>query len=175
MPARARSAAVTYRVAMPKAHEIPRVNTPEGGWRGEMPEPILGACNEPPAPGVPDLRGTWRATEVLVNGSPAPSGHRMYSHVERIEQAGMRAVVTSDGIIHDFLVVDGTAENGCHDVAAMDFTTPIVVAGSYEDGALVMRPVDMPGVEVRRWRDGEHVIWDYHGAFTVRMARHDGN
>ena len=99
----------------------------------------------------------------------------MFSHVERIEQAGARAVVTADGIIHDFLVVDGTFDNGCHDVSAIDHVTPIVVAGSYEDGALVMRPEGMPGIEVKRWRDGNHLVWDYAGAFTVRMLRDEAD
>lgn len=160
---------------MTSLRDIPRARTPQGGWHGDMPAPVLHGCTEPLAPGVPDLRGTWRTVSVLINGEPAPADHRMFSHFERIEQAGMRAVVTSDGIIHDFLVADGTFENGCHDVAAMDFTTPIVVAGSYEDDVFVLRPEAMPGVEVRRWRDGDHLVWDYAGAFVVRMTRDDAD
>jgi hypothetical protein len=93
----------------------------------------------------------------------------LWRHVERIEQAGQRVTLTSDGIIHDFPIVDGTFENGCHDVAAADFATPIVVAASYEDGVLVLRPQGMDGVEVRRWRDGEHLMWSYHSAFVMKM------
>jgi hypothetical protein len=29
----------------------------------------------------------------------------------------------------------------------------------------------MPGVEVRRWREGEQLVWSYHTAFTARMER----
>ena len=47
------------------------------------------------------------------------------------------------------------------------------VAATFEDGALVLRPKDMPGVEVRRWRDGEQLVWQYHSLFTVRMERID--
>jgi hypothetical protein len=79
-------------------------------------------------------------------------------------------VVTSSGIIHD-MVADGTLENGCHDVMQTDFTTRIDVVASFEDGALVLRPDGLPGVEVRRWRDGEHLVWQYHTLFTVTMAR----
>jgi len=56
-------------------------------------------------------------------------------------------------------------------VAAADFATPIVVAASYEDGVLVLRPQGMDGVEVRRWRDGEHLMWSYHSAFVMKMER----
>jgi len=68
--------------------DLPRVNTPPGGWHGEMPGPFLAACTDPPAAGVPDLRGTWRAQEVLMNGERAPEGLPLWGHVERIEQAG---------------------------------------------------------------------------------------
>jgi hypothetical protein len=59
------------------------------------------------------------------------------------------------------------------DVMAADLTTPIEVAASFEDGALVLRPKDLPEVEVRRWREGEHLVWSYHTLFTVRMERLD--
>jgi len=44
-----------------RASEIPVTHTPEGGWHGEMPPPVLAGCAEPLAPGAPDLRGLWRA------------------------------------------------------------------------------------------------------------------
>lgn len=156
-----------------RAADIARVNTPDGGWKGEMPGPFLTSCTEPIADGLPDLRGTWQPVEIWVNGETAPPEVPLWQHVERIEQAGPRVVITSDGIIHDFPVADGSFDNGCHDVAAMDFTTPIVVAASFEDGVLVLRPQGMEGVEVRRWRDGDHLAWDYHGAFRMRLARID--
>jgi hypothetical protein len=36
---------------------------------------------------------------------------------------------------------------------------------------LVLRPNGMPGVEVRRWREGDQLVWAYHTAFTARMER----
>jgi hypothetical protein len=78
----------------------------------------------------------------------------------------------SGGVVHD-MVADGTNENGLDDVMVHDFTTPLVVAASYEDGVLVMRPRDLPGVEVKRWLDGEHLMWSYHTLFTTRMERID--
>ena len=156
---------------MTTSTEIPRITTPAGGWKGEMPGPFLAECTDIPVEMAPDLRGTWRPIEVTVNNEPAPTNFPLWNHVERIEQAGQRVTLTSDGIIHDFLLVDGSFENGCHDVAAADFTTPIVVAASYEDGVLVLRPQGMEGIEVRRWRDGEHLMWSYHSAFVMKMER----
>ena len=156
-----------------KTNEVPRVNTPQGGWIGEMPGPFLSACTEPLVEGAPDLRGTWRAVEVTMDGAPAPDGLPLWNHVERIEQAGARAIVTSDGIIHDFVVVDGTFENGCIDVAAIDKTTPIVVAATYEDGVFTLRPRDMENVVVRRWREGDRLGWDYNGYFRMILERID--
>lgn len=155
-----------------KAIEIPRAYTPEGGWTGDMPGPFLTACTEPMVDGAPDLRGTWRAVHVTVNGEEAPRELPMWNHVERIEQAGNRAIVVTSGVIHDF-IVDGTEENGCHDVAAADMTTRIVVAGSYEDGVFVLRPQGMDGVEVRRCREGDHLRWDYAGMFSMLLERID--
>ena len=156
---------------MTTSTEIPRITSPAGGWKGEMPGPFLNECTDALVEIAPDLRGTWRPIEVTVNNEPAPSNFPLWNHVERIEQAGQRVTLTSDGIIHDFPLVDGSFENGCHDVAAADFTTPIVVAASYEEGVLVLRPQGMEGVEVRRWRDGEHLMWSYHSAFVMKLER----
>ena len=151
--------------------DIARITTPTGGWKGEMPAPFLTACTDDLVDIAPDLRGTWSPVEITINGEPAPAGIPLWQHVERIEQAGQRVTLTSDGIIHDFPLVDGSFENGCHDVAAADFTTPIVVAASYEDGVLVLRPQGLDGIEVRRWRDGPHLMWSYHSAFVMKMER----
>jgi hypothetical protein len=153
------------------AADIPTASTPPGGYGDEMPPPILAGCDEPLVAGAPDLRGLWRAVSAVGgDGRPLPEGHPVAHHEERVEQAGARFVVTCDGIIHDG-VADGTVEHGVHDVMAVDFTTPIVVAASYEDGALVLRPEGLPGVEVRRWREDDQMVWQYHTLFTVRMER----
>jgi hypothetical protein len=151
--------------------DVPTAHTPAGGYGTSMPEPILGGCTDPLAADAPDFRGTWRALEVRAeDGAPLPDDHQIRRHVERIEQAGNRVVITAAGIIHD-MYVDGTYDNGVNDVAAIDFTTPVVVAAFFEDGALVLRPQGMPGVEIRRWLDGEHLMWRYHTAFTARLER----
>jgi hypothetical protein len=154
------------------ARDVPVAHTPPGGYGDVMPPPVLERCNDDLVAGAPDLRGVWRIADVRSNGEPLPADHRLWDYVERVEQAGDRLVVTGGGVVHD-MVVDGTYEHGVDDVMALDFTTPISVAATYEDGALVLRPRDAPGVEVRRWRDGEHLVWQYHSVFTARLARLD--
>lgn len=158
---------------MTGVRDIPTAFTPPGGYGAEMPPPILAGCDEPLAAGAPDLRGTWRVVSGEADGAPLASDHPILGHVERIEQVGDRVVVTSSGVIHD-MVVDGTYESGVHDVMAADFTTPIEVAASFEDAVLVLRPKGMDGVEVRRWREGEQLVWSYHTLFTTRLERIDG-
>jgi hypothetical protein len=150
--------------------DIPVAHTPPGGYGETMPPPVLAGCTEPLPAGAPDLRGTWTVVDAFTDDGPLAPDHPIRSHVERVEQAGDRVVVTSSGIIHD-MRVDGTYENGVHDVAAVDFATPIEVAAFYEGGVLVLRPKDMPGVEVRRWREGESLLWRYHTLFTTRSVR----
>jgi hypothetical protein len=155
---------------MTSVSDIPTAYTPPGGYGAEMPEPFLDGCTEPIPEGAPDLHGMWRAVDVRAGDEVLPPEHPIWQHRERIEQRGNRVIVTSSGLVHD-MIVDGTYENGVNDVAAVDFATPIHVAAFYEDGALVLRPKGMPGVEVRRWRDGEHLMWQYHTMFTARLAR----
>jgi hypothetical protein len=149
------------------ADDIPVAHTPPGGWQGEMPPPILAGCGEPLVAGAPDLRGMWQVVEVEVGGQPAP-GHPALGKIQRVEQCGDRLVVTASGIIHD-MRVDGTEANGVHDVAEIDYTTPITVVATYEDGVHVLRPVGLP-VEVTRRREGDQMIWTYVG-FTARLDR----
>ena len=149
------------------ADDIPVANTPEGGWHGTMPAPILAGCTEPLVDGAPDLGGLWQVVEVEAGGAVVPD-HRALGKVQRIEQCGDRLVVTAGGIIHD-MRVDGTEEGGVHDVAEMDYATPITVVATYEDGVHVLRPVGLP-VEVRRRREGDQLVWDYLG-FTARLDK----
>jgi hypothetical protein len=154
------------------ASEIPVAKTPPGGIGRTLPLPILSGCTEPLAPGVPDLRGYWRAINVTVAGEVVAAGHPMLSHVERIEQAGLRLIVTSTPVIHD-MVCDGTIEHGVDDVAAANLEQRIQVVATFEDGVHVLRPVGLPGVEVTRRLDGAELVWSYAGTFVCRMARAD--
>lgn len=151
-----------------RSGDIPVAHTPAGGWRGEMPAPVLAGCDEELSAGAPDLRGLWRVVSVTVDGAPVPD-HPATGLVQRVEQCGDRLVVTAGGIIHD-MRCDGTEEHGVHDVAEFDHRTPIVVVASYEDGVHVLRPVGLPGVEVTRRRDGASMVWTYVG-FEARLER----
>jgi hypothetical protein len=150
--------------------DIPTAHTPAGGYGLEMPPAVLLGCTDPLVTDAPDLAGTWTVVDATSGGERLPREHPIWSHVERIEQAGARVVVTTSGVIHD-MVADGTFEHGVNDVMAGDFTTPISVAASFEDGVLVLRPRDVADVEVRRWREGDQLVWAYHTLFTVRMDR----
>ena len=146
--------------------EIPVAHTPPGG-HVRFPAPVLAGCDDPLVAGAPDLRGVWRTVEVLVGGEPAEA-HPALGMVQRIEQASDRLVVTAGRIVHD-MRCDGTLERGVHDVAEFDLVTPIHVVATYEDGVHVLRPEGLP-IEVRRWRDGENLVWQYLG-FTARLER----
>lgn len=148
--------------------DIPVAHTPPGGWQGQMPPPVLVGRLRPLVAGAPDLRGVWTVESVSANGEPVVD-HPVIGHVQRIEQSGDRLVVTASGIIHD-MRCDGIEEHGVHDVAEFDHRTPITVVATYEAGVHVLRPVGLPGIEVTRRRDGEHIIWNYVG-FEARLSR----
>jgi hypothetical protein len=147
--------------------EIPVAFTPPGGWVGEMPAPVLAGCTTPLVDNAPDMRGTWRVVDVVVDGA-TQADHPTLGHAQRIEQAGDRVTITAAGIIHD-MRCDGTKTNGVNDVAEFDKQTPITVVAKFEDGVHVLRPAGLP-IEVRRWIEGEHLIWDYVG-FTATLER----
>ncbi len=134
-----------------------------------MPPPILGACKQPLAPGVPDLRGMWRVVSVAWKSGTAPDPDPMAAHVERIEQCGDRVCITANGIIHD-MRADGTVEHGVNDVAAVG-GMPIKVVCTFEDGVHTLRPVGIPGVVVTRRLEGEQLVWDYGPMFVARLER----
>ena len=153
------------------ADSIPIAHTPAGGWHGEMPPPVLAACDESPAPGAPDLRGTWRAFRVERDGQLLED-HPLRKHVERIEQCGDRVVITGGGVIHD-MRADGTLKHGVDDVAAADFKTRIRVAAVFNRGRLDLHPGGVDPARpplVTREVVGDELIWHY-GPFTVLMRR----
>ena len=155
---------------MPSVLEIPKSFTPAGGYGTEMPAPVLAGCTDALAKNIPDFRGLWQAIDVRVNGEVAPPQLKVWQHVERIEQAGNRVVITAGGVVHD-MYADGTFENGVNDVMAVDFKTSITVAATFENDVLVLRPRGFDGVEIKRWFDGEHLMWEYSTAFLVRLER----
>jgi hypothetical protein len=92
------------------------------------------------------------------------------SYTERIEQCGNRIVDCGGGTIADARA-DGTEENGVHDVSVFDFTTPIHVVASYENGAFILRPVGIPGIEVARSLDSDgHMVWTRPDMGGIRVV-----
>lgn len=139
-----------------------------------MPPPILAACTEPLAPGAPDLRGMWQAVSVERDGVPLPD-HRLNHHIERVEQAGNRVIVTSEGVIHD-MRADGTLENGVDDIGwPPEKGQRIRVAALFTDGRLDLHPLgvspDRPAYVTREIVRGE-MIWNY-GPLRVTLRRID--
>ena len=152
---------------MPSIDDIPVAHTPPGGYGDTFPEPVLTDCSDELVAGAPDLRGLWQVVEVQTGGEVA-TDHAALGHIQRVEQARDRLVVTAGGMIHD-MRCDGTEAHGVHDVAEFDKKTEITVVASYESGVHVLRPVGLP-IEVTRRRDGADMIWDYLG-FTARLQR----
>jgi hypothetical protein len=144
-----------------QAEEIPVAHTPPGGYGDELPPPVLAGCDEPLAPGAPDMRGTWRI--VAIDGDQS-----MLGHLQRIEQCGDRVVVTSGGVVHD-MRADGSTERGVRDVTPNG--DPITVVATFEDGVHVLRPEGLPGIEVTRHLEGNQLVWRYGPLFTARLER----
>ena len=107
---------------------------------------------------IPDLRGTWTVVDAFTGEGPLSAEHPIWHHVERIEQAGHRAVVTADGIIHD-MVADGSYENGVNDVMEMNLSQKISVAARFREGRLELHRGGIhdgrPALVTREIVDGE--------------------
>ena len=143
----------------PRAEDIPLDGTePDASWN-VWPQRTLDGCREPLAPGAPDLRGVWEVYE-----------GRMRGHVERVEQAGNRIVITTGGLVHD-MFCDGTLEHGVDDVAGIGGRR-IRVAATFEDGVHKLRPFDKKIVAVTRHLDGDEMVWRY-GFTRNRLRRLD--
>ncbi|MEM8621479.1 MAG: hypothetical protein AAGF73_17340 [Actinomycetota bacterium] len=141
----------------PTAREIPLDHTaPDASW-DVWPARTLDSCREPLAPDVPDLRGVWEVYAGYMSG-----------HVERIEQAGNRIVITTGGLVHD-MFCDGTLDHGVDDTAGIG-GRHIRVAATFEDGVHKLRPFDKRVVAVTRRLDGDEMRWRY-GPFPNKLRR----
>ena len=144
---------------MASCDQIPVAHTPPGGYGDSFPPLILAGCDDPLVEGAPDLRGIWKTLSATRAGEPVAADDRLMNYTERIEQCGNRIVDCGGGTIADARA-DGTEENGVHDVSVFDYTTPIHVVASYEDGAFILRPVGISGIEVTRSLNSDgHMVW----------------
>lgn len=147
------------------AADIPKGNTP-GCSYSHFPLPILRACTEPLPDGAADIRGLW----IAVTGK--------VGHVERVEQCGTRTVITSSGIIHD----SGPNSTGgftSNDTEGMVLFTigdreycPRTSAGmTWNQNILEFRVFGWGPIVVKRYLDGQQLVWEYADGSTTRMNR----
>lgn len=147
------------------AADIPKGNTPGCSYT-HFPLPILRDCTEPLPDDAADIRGLWIAVTGRVG------------HVERVEQCGARTVVTSSGIIHD----SGPNSTGgftSNDTEGMVLFTigdreycPRTSAGMvWNRKVLEFRVFGWGPIVVRRYLDGQQLVWEYADGSTTRMNR----
>ena len=148
------------------AGDIPKGNTPGCSYT-HFPLPILAECTEPLAAGADDIRGLWLGVE----------GGRV-GHVERVEQCGRRVVVTSSGVIHDYGPNSTLGENTNDTNGAVAFRIsrrPYCARSSasmiWNRGILDFHIFGWGPVVVRRYRDGDQLVWEYVDGSVTRMDR----
>lgn len=147
------------------AIDIAKGNTPGCAYE-HFPLPILAECTEPLIDGAQDIRGLWKAVDGQVG------------HVERIEQCGDRTVITTAGIIHD----GGTNATGGRNSNDTEGSVSFIVGGkdycmrtsasmTWRDEKLDFNVFGWGPVVVRRYREGEQMVWEYADGSTTRMDR----
>lgn len=148
------------------AVDIPKGNTPGCGY-SHFPLPILADCTEPLPAGAADIRGLWIGVE---------GGH--VGHVERVEQCGSRTVVTSSGIIHDYgpnstagLNTDDTEGAVLFTAGEREFCMRTSASMIWNNKVLDFHVFGWGPVVVRRYLEGEQLIWEYADGSTTRMNR----
>ncbi|MEM7218677.1 MAG: hypothetical protein AAF515_09950 [Pseudomonadota bacterium] len=147
------------------AAEIPKGNTPGCGY-DHFPLPVLAACTEPLPPGAADIRGLWLGVSGKVG------------HVERVEQCGTRVVVTAAGIIHDYgpnssagLNTDDTEGSVLFTIGASEHCPRTSASMIWNDGVLDFHVFGWGPRVVRRYPDGDDLIWEYADGSVTRMRR----
>lgn len=147
------------------AADIPKGNTP-GCRYDHFPMPILAACTEPLAEGSDDIRGLW----VGIEGKEG--------HVERVEQCGGRTVITAAGLVHDAgpnatggLTTNDTEGAVLFTIGDREFCPRTSASMIWNDGKLDFHVFGWGPVVVRRYMDGEELIWEYADGSVTRMKR----
>jgi hypothetical protein len=149
-----------------RAADIPKANTPGCSYT-HFPLPILADCTEPLAAGAQDIRGLWHGVA---------GGHS--GHVERIEQCGSRTVITTAGIIHDY-GPNSTAQWNTDDtegavlftIGTREYCMRTSASMIWNNGVLDFHALGWGPVVVRRYLDGEQLIWEYADGSATRMER----
>lgn len=148
------------------AMDIPKGNTP-GCRYDHFPLPILAECTEPLVAGAADIRGLWIGVKGKHSG-----------HVERVEACGNRVVVTSSGVIHD-MGPNSSAGTTSNDTEGAVFFTlgekeycGRTSAGVvWNKGVLDFHVFGWGPVVVKRYLDGEQLVWEYADGSVTHMDR----
>ena len=148
------------------AADIPKGNTPACGYE-HFPLPILAECTEPLPEEAADIRGLW----IGVKG-----GH--VGHVERVEQCGDRTVITAAGIIHDY-GPNSTADLNTNDtegavlftIGDREYCGRTSASMTWNNGVLDFHVFGWGPVVVKRYLDGEQLVWEYADGSTTHMSR----
>jgi hypothetical protein len=148
------------------ASDIPKGNTP-GCAYDHFPLPILRDCSEPLPGDADDIRGLWRAI----------SGARK-GHVERVEQCGERVVVTAAGIIHDYgpnssggLNTNDTEGRVLFTAGSREYCMRTSASMIWEDKVLNFYVFGWGPRVVRRYREGDLLVWEYADGSVNKMER----
>ena len=164
-------AAVNY-CALPRldgtgkmARDIPKGNTP-GCAYDHFPLPILAQCTEALPEGVVDIRGLWLAVSGKIG------------HVERVEQCGRRTVITTAGIIHDS-GPNSTAGENSNDtegsalfiLGEKEYCSRTSASMTWNNSVLDFHAFGWGPRVVRRYMDGEQLVWEYIDGSTTRMDK----
>ncbi|MEM7003778.1 MAG: hypothetical protein AAF529_23540 [Pseudomonadota bacterium] len=149
-----------------RALDIPKGNTPGCSYT-HFPLPILAECTEPLSAEAVDIRGLW----VGVSG-----GH--VGHVERVEQCGSRVVVTAAGIIHDYgpnstagLNTDDTEGSVLFTISEREYCMRTSASMIWEQGVLNFHVFGWGPRVVRRYLDGDQLVWEYADGSVTYMDR----
>ena len=147
------------------AADIPKGNTPGCAYE-RFPMPILADCTEPLVDGAQDIRGLWKAVDGKVG------------HIERIEQCGARTVITTAGIIHD-LGPNSTGGETSNDTEGSvnfiagdkEYCMRTSASAVWRNDKLEFNAFGFGPVAVRRYQDGDDMIWEYIDGSITRMER----
>jgi len=147
------------------AADIPKANTPGCSYT-HFPLPVLRACTEPLPEGTADIRGLW----IGVTGKAG--------HVERIEQCGARTVITTSGIIHDSgpnstggLTSNDTEGAVVFTIGKREYCPRSSAGMVWNDNVLEFRMFGWGPIAVRRYLDGQQLVWEYTDGSVTRMNR----
>ncbi len=149
-----------------KAADIPKGNTP-GCSYSHFPLPVLAECTEPLVSGAADIRGLWIGVDGVHVG-----------HVERVEQCGRRTVVTSSGIIHDAgpnstlgETTNDTEGGVLFTIGDREYCPRTSASMIWNDGVLDFHVFGQGPVVVRRYLEGDQLVWEYVDGSVTRMDR----